>query len=154
MTAQVSVLLLVEDDPADARLIQRALNKVEMPATIVHVADGDAAVDYFAGAGEYADRKKYPLPWLVLLDVKLPRRSGIEVLQWLREQQQEYSTTPVVMLSSSSHGVDINTAYRYGANSYLVKPETTHRLESMLSLVKSYWFMHNEMPQMRGNSPL
>jgi CheY-like chemotaxis protein len=152
MTVQESVLLLVEDDLADARLIQRAISKVEMPATVVHVADGDEAVHYFEGSGKFTDREKFPLPWLVVLDVKLPRRSGIEVLQWLRQQPKEYSSTPVVMLSSSSHSVDINTAYHYGANSYLVKPETTHRLESMMSLLKSYWFMHNEMPRTRGNT--
>jgi CheY-like chemotaxis protein len=152
MTPQESVLLLVEDDVADAKLIQRALAKVEMPAKIVHVMDGDKAVEYFQGEGTFADRKAYPLPWLVLLDVKLPRRSGVEVLQWLRDQQREFASTPVVMLSSSSHGVDINTAYHYGANSYLVKPETTHQLESMMSLIKSYWFMHNQMPRTRGTA--
>jgi len=152
MTPQESVLLLVEDDPADAKLIQRALSKVQMPAKIIHVADGDKAVEYFEGSDGFTDREKYPLPWLVLLDVKLPRRSGLEVLQWLRKQSEPYASVPVVMLSSSSHGVDINTAYHYGANSYLVKPETTHQLESMLSLVKSYWFMHNQLPRTRGSS--
>jgi CheY-like chemotaxis protein len=152
MTPQESVLLLVEDDPADAKLIQRALSKVQMPAKFMHVADGDEAVEYFQGAGRYADRDAYPLPWLVLLDVKLPRRSGIEVLKWLRAQTEPYASTPVVMLSSSGHGVDINTAYLHGANSYLVKPETSNQLESMMSLVKSYWFLHNQLPRVRGNS--
>lgn len=144
------VLLLVEDDPADARLLLRALGKIEIGARVIHLADGDAAVEYLSGEGKYADRNEYPPPWLILLDIKMPRRSGIEVLQWIRRQNGDVSATPVVMFSSSSHGVDINTAYHYGANSYLVKPETTFQLESMLSLVKSYWFVANHLPHVRG----
>ena len=150
MVATQPVLLLVEDDPADARLLQRALGKIEMGARVVHLPDGDAAVDYLAGTGKYADRNEYPLPWLILLDIKMPRRSGLEVLKWIRHQNGDVSATPVVMFSSSSHGVDINTAYHYGANSYLVKPETTFQLESMLNLVKSYWFVANQLPHVRG----
>ena len=140
-------LLLVEDDPADARLIQRAILKVEIPARVIHVADGDDAVAYLLGEGKYADRETHPYPWLILLDVKLPRRSGLEVLRWIRAQSGNIASTPVVMFSSSSHSVDINSAYLSGANSYLVKPETNMQLQSMLNVVKSYWFMHNQMPR-------
>jgi CheY-like chemotaxis protein len=140
------VLLLIEDDPADARLIQRAIEKVDIPAKVVHLTDGDKAVSYLAGEGEYGNREQYPLPWLMLVDVKLPKRSGIEVLQWVRAQEGFISSTPVVMFSSSSHGVDINAAYHYGANSYLVKPESSHQLQSMLSVVKSYWFLVSQFP--------
>ena len=150
MIANGAVLLLVEDDPADARLIQRAIAKVEIPAKVVHVPDGDEAVTYLLGEGKYADREAYPLPWLVLLDVKLPRRSGIEVLQWIRTQRGPIAATPVVMFSSSSHSVDINSAYLSGANSYLVKPETNMQLQSMLNVVKSYWFMHSQLPKPAG----
>jgi CheY-like chemotaxis protein len=150
MVASQPVLLLVEDDPADARLLQRALAKIEMGARVIHLSDGDEAVAYFAGEGKYANRDEYPLPWLVLLDIKMPRRSGLEVLQWIREQKGDMSATPVIIFSSSSHGMDINSAYHYGANSYLVKPETTHQLESMLNLVKSYWFLASHLPHVRS----
>ena len=145
-----AVLLLVEDDPADTRLIQRALQKIEFNARLVHLPDGDAAVAYLSGVGEYADRTKHPLPWLIMLDIKMPRRSGLEVLQWIRDQEVDVSAIPVIIFSSSSHGVDINSAYEYGANSYLVKPETSHQLESMLNLVKSYWFVASHLPHVRG----
>lgn len=147
------VLLLVEDDPADARLIQRALQKIQLEARIVHVADGDKAVAYLNGENGFEDRKQYPLPWLIMLDIKMPRRSGVEVLQWIRNQKNEIASTPVIIFSSSSHGVDINTAYHYGANSYLVKPETSHQLESMLNLVKSYWFFASQLPHVRTAAP-
>lgn len=140
------VLLLVEDDPADARLIQRAIDKVEIPVSVVHLLDGDQAIAYLAGEGQFSDRDQHPLPWLVLLDVKLPKRTGIEVLKWVRAQQGDIAATPVVMFSSSSHGHDINTAYHFGANSYLVKPESSHQLQSMMSVVKSYWFMVSQLP--------
>ncbi|GAC1652471.1 MAG: response regulator [Acidobacteriaceae bacterium] len=147
------VLLLVEDDAADAHLIKRALKKVEMPARVVHVRNGDEAVAYMAGEEMYGDRLKHPLPKLVLLDVKLPRRSGLEVLRWVRQQNGAVAAVPVVMFTSSSHSVDINTAYLYGVNSYLVKPETTAQLESMLNLLKSYWFMVNRQPD-SGRTPV
>jgi CheY-like chemotaxis protein len=144
------VLLLVEDDPADARLIQRALSKVDIPAKLLHVSDGDQAVAYLSGDGKYADRAHFPLPWLMMVDIKLPRRSGLEVLQWVRQQPGDIAATPVIIFSSSSHGVDVNSAYHYGANSYLVKPESSHQLQSMLSLIKSYWFMASQLPHVRG----
>lgn len=146
------VLLLVEDDPADARLIQRALQKIQLEARIVHVADGDKAVAYLNGENGFEDRGQFPLPWLIMLDIKMPRRSGLEVLQWVRDQEVDVSAIPVVIFSSSSHGVDINSAYEYGANSYLVKPETSHQLESMLNLVKSYWFVASHLPHVGGAS--
>jgi CheY-like chemotaxis protein len=146
-------LLLVEDDPADARLIQRALQKIQLEARIVHVDDGDKAVAYLNGENGFEDRNQNPLPWLIMLDIKMPRRSGLEVLQWIRNQKNEVASTPVIVFSSSSHGVDINTAYHYGANSYLVKPETSHQLESMLNLVKSYWFLASELPHVRTAAP-
>ena len=143
---RMPVLLLVEDDPADAHLIQRGLQKIELPARVVHLVNGDQAVDYMAGDDGFTDREAHPLPWLILLDIKLPRRSGLEVLQWIRDQDGPIASTPVVIFSSSSHSVDIHHAYQSGANSFLVKPETSSQLEGMLSLLKSYWFVHNRLP--------
>ena len=137
------MLLLVEDDPADAVLIQRSIRKVGIPAQVVHLKDGDEAVAYLS-----AESSKPGLPWLILMDLKLPRRSGLEVLQWIREQKSDISRVPVIMLSSSHHAVDIQRAYQYGVNSYLVKPETSDALLSMMTVLKTYWFYNNQNPQM------
>lgn len=142
MKENEQMLLLVEDDPADAVLIQRSIQKVGIPAQVVHLKDGDEAVAYLS-----AESSKSSLPWLILMDLKLPRRSGLEVLQWIREQKSDVSRVPVIMLSSSHHTVDIQRAYQYGVNSYLVKPETSDALLSMMTVLKTYWFYNNQNPQ-------
>jgi CheY-like chemotaxis protein len=141
------MLLLVEDDPADAVLIQRSIQKAGIPANVVHLKDGDEAVAYLS-AGNPQDAG---LPWLILMDLKLPRRSGLEVLQWIRNQKSDVSRVPVIMLSSSHHSVDIQRAYQYGVNSYLVKPETSDALLSMMTVLKTYWFYNNQGPVVRGS---
>jgi len=137
------MLLLVEDDPADAVLIQRSIQKADIPVRVVHLKDGDEAVAYLSGGSPQAEA---PLPWLILMDLKLPRRSGLEVLQWIRQQKSDVARVPVVMLSSSHHAVDIQRAYQYGVNSYLVKPETSDALLSMMTVLKTYWFDNNQNP--------
>lgn len=139
------MILLVEDDPADATLIKRSMEKAGIAARIVHMKDGDEAVAYLTGEGASAG-KRPPLPWLIIMDLKLPRRSGLEVLQWIRQQQSDVSRVPVIMLSSSHHAVDIQRAYQYGVNSYLVKPETSDALLSMMTVLKTYWFHNNQGP--------
>ncbi len=139
------MLLLVEDDPADAVLIQRSIQKVGIPAQVVHLKDGDEAVAYLSAE---SSKPGASLPWLILMDLKLPRRSGLEVLQWIRQQNSGLSSVPVIMLSSSHHTVDIQRAYQYGVNSYLVKPETSNALLSMMTVLKTYWFYNNENPRL------
>ncbi len=136
------MLLLVEDDPADAVLIRRSMEKAGIPAQVVHLKDGDEAVAYLSGENP----QNAGLPWLILMDLKLPRRSGLEVLQWIRQQQSDLSRVPVIMLSSSHHAVDIQRAYQSGVNSYLVKPETSDALLSMMTVLKTYWFYNNQNP--------
>ena len=144
MNENEPMLLLVEDDPADAVLIQRSIQRVGIPAQIVHLKDGDEAVAYLSAESA---KPSASLPWLILMDLKLPRRSGLEVLQWIRQQKSDISRVPVVMLSSSHHSVDIQRAYQYGVNSYLVKPETSDALLSMMTVLKTYWFYNNQNPQ-------
>ena len=146
MTDTPPTLLLVEDDPADARLIMRALERVEIPARVVHVKDGDDAVAYLTPESPHVSEAQVAVPQLVIMDLKLPRRSGLEVLQWIRKQDSEISRVPVIMLSSSHHSIDIERAYRYGVNSYLVKPETSDQLLSMMTVLKTYWFYNNKTP--------
>ena len=146
------VILVVEDDPNDILLIQRAFGKARILNPVRTASNGDEAVAYLSGEGPFADREAYPFPVLVLLDLKLPRRSGLEVLGWIRSQPG-LKRLPIVVLTSSKQSIDINRAYDLGANSYLVKPVG---FDSLLELVKSlevYWMMLNQNPEITLGSP-
>jgi CheY-like chemotaxis protein len=139
-------MLLVEDDPNDILLIQRAFAKASLVNPLKVVRDGEEALSYLAGGGEFADRGRYPVPSLVLLDLKLPRRSGLEVLQWLRDQPA-LKHIPVIVLTSSKESSDINRAYSLGANSYLVKPVGFEGLLEMVKTIGMYWMILNKGPE-------
>ena len=138
-------VLLVEDDPNDQILIRRAFTKAQLSNAVHLVEDGDAAVAYLAGEGPYADRQRHPLPGLVLLDLKLPRRSGLEVLGWLRAQPV-LGRIPVVILTSSRQRDDIDRAYDLHANSYVVKPVDLPALSEVVRSAAVYWTVTNEPP--------
>lgn len=126
-------LLLVEDNPDDALFAKRAFSKVCPDASLVVARDGEAAVNYLAGIGEFQDRSRHPLPSLILLDLKLPRKSGLEVLEWMRSIPA-LKTMPVIVLSSSNQPQDVERATDLGVLSYHVKPVTS---EAFLSLTRS-----------------
>lgn len=150
MSVEYYPILLVEDNRDDVLMIQRAFHKANFHNPLQVVADGDAAVLYLSGQGPYSDRDQYPLPVLILLDLKLPRRSGFEVLEWLR-QQPGLKRLLVVVLTSSRENIDINRAYELGANSYLVKPV---KFAALLELVKNlnlYWLVLSEKPETQAN---
>ena len=149
MTAADSTILLVEDNPTDVLLIQRAFEHAKLANLVRVVSDGDRAIEYLTGQGAYADREQHPLPILILLDNKLPRRSGLEVLAWLRAQEM-LKRIPVVMLTSSPRERDVNQAYDSGVNSYLVKPVEFDALLQMLKTVNLYWVMFNTKPNLNG----
>ena len=136
------VILLVEDNPDDVLLVRRAVRKAALAVALQDVKDGDEAVAYLDGSGRFADRARHPLPALVLLDLKLPKRSGLSVLRWVRSQPG-LDTTPVVVLTSSSEDEDIQKAYALGANSYLLKPVAFHGLVQLLGVLDLYWFRNN-----------
>ena len=138
-------ILLVEDDADDALLIERAIRKSNLVAPVYRVEDGEAACDYLAGHGKYADRSKHPLPTLVLLDIKLPKRSGLEVLRWVRSKPA-LARLVVVMLTSSRELKDVDEAYAQGANSYLVKPISPGEMQDLIKVLGLYWLRHNEPP--------
>ncbi|OGP70048.1 MAG: two-component system response regulator [Deltaproteobacteria bacterium RBG_13_58_19] len=142
-------ILLVEDDADDALLIQRAFRKAKIANPIQTVSDGDEAVAYLNGAERYGDRRQFPLPVLILLDLKLPRRSGFEVLAWL-QSQPGLKRTPVVVLTSSKETMDVNRAYELGANSYLLKPVTFEALQEIMKAINLYWLVFSEMPMPPG----
>ena len=141
----IKTVLLVEDEEADVYIMQRAWKKAEFENPLMVVRDGQAAVDYFSGTGQYADREKFPLPCLTLLDIKLPYLSGLQVVEWLRNSGP-CSTIPAVFLTSSAADMDIDQAYKLGANAYLVKPPTPEKLAQLLEDLKNFWMQHNRFP--------
>ena len=138
-------VLLVEDEPNDILLTRRAFKKAQLQCDLQIVSDGDSAVDYLAGQNQFADRNKHPLPTLMLLDLKLPRRSGHEILEWVRNQPG-LKRLPVVVLTSSKESDDLRKAYDLGANSYLLKPVDFDEFLSVVHQVSGYWLRTNEPP--------
>ena len=136
-------ILHVEDDPNDVLLVQRAFKKSNITAAVHAVTDGDQAVGYLSGKGDYADRTANPMPHLVLLDLKMPRKSGLEVLAWIRSQN-ELKLLVVVVFTSSRHDEDVNKDYELGANSYLVKPVGFDSLKEVIISVCHYWGTLNQ----------
>ena len=141
-----STILLVEDNLSDVRLIQRALHKLDITNPLQVVSNGDDAVAYLAGTEQYYDRNRYPLPILVLLDLKLPRRSGAEVLMWLR-QQPGLKRLPVVMLTASKECSDVNNLFDLGINAYITKPVAFDDLVKIVETLTIHWLILNEKPQ-------
>lgn len=136
-------ILLVEDSEDDIFLMKRALDEAGVKNPVLIVEDGQEAVKYLEGAGKFEDRTSYPLPAVIFLDLKLPLKSGHDVLAWIRRQER-FDTTVVVVLTSSEETSDVNKAYRLGANSYLVKPPTAQDLVDMAKAFKWYWLECNQ----------
>jgi CheY-like chemotaxis protein len=128
----VTVILHVEDEPSDRLIVSLAFQKAAPSVKLHAVVNGDEAISYLSGLGIYANRELHPMPHLVLLDLKLPRRSGLEVLEWIRSRP-ESASLPVFMMTSSQEPSDLERAYALGVNSYLVKSVD---LKEMRELVK------------------
>ena len=139
------VILHVEDEANDVMLVGLAFKKTGSPAVIQVVNDGEQAIEYLTGTGPYADRQLYPFPNLLLLDLKLPRVSGLELLAWLRGRD-DLRRLPAVMLTSSPQAADVNKAYDLGVNSYLVKPSALDDLVTTVRKLSAYWLETNVHP--------
>ena len=147
---RTGTILLAEDDPNDVILFQRAMERASLSADSLKVVrDGEKAISYLSGQGIYADRDLYPLPALLLLDLKMPRKSGPEVLSWLRKQPQ-LRYLIVVFLTSSDSAEDVRLAYEAGANSYLVKPVEFTEMVELIKNVSFYWLELNEKIPLSG----
>ena len=139
-----SRILLVEDDSNDVLLVKRAFRKAKLNPQIEIVADGDAAIAYLTRQPPYSDRE-LALPSLILLDLKLPCRSGLEVLEWIRQQPQ-LKRILIIVLTSSRENLDVAKADDLGVNSYLVKPVAFEDLVKLMAQVHHYWLDLNEKP--------
>ena len=135
-------ILQIEDDLNDILLVQQAFEQVGITSPLHTVTDGEMAIDYFSGTGQFANRQQHPMPCLVLLDLKLPKKTGLEVLQWIR-QQPALKRLVVVLFSNSALPQDVNRAYELGANSYIQKPPRPAQLREVAQFLKGWWLGYN-----------
>jgi CheY-like chemotaxis protein len=138
-------ILVAEDDPTDAFFLQRAFSKAGISVKLHFVRDGQEVIDYLRGDKPFEDRNAHPLPHLLLLDLKMPKLNGFDVLDWLK-RQPGLKRLLVVIFTSSEESQDINRAYDLGANSYLVKPHAIDDLMRVVERLEKYWLEANRNP--------
>ncbi|MHC1764100.1 MAG: response regulator [Verrucomicrobiia bacterium] len=134
---QKAVILIAEDDENDVFLIKRAFSQAQFDNPLQVVQNGEEAIAYLKGNPPFQDREKYPTPALLLLDLKMPRKDGFDVLTWVRDHP-EFNSLSIVVLTSSQESRDVNRAYALGASSYLVKPANFISLVDMMNRLKEY----------------
>lgn len=142
MISPTSPILLVDDDPDDRLLVRLGWRSAGIGQPLCELDGGQKAIDYLSDAREAA-------PALVLLDLKMPGRSGFDVLGWIRASEA-WKRLPVVILSASTSPEDVSEAYRLGANSFLIKPSSIQELGELLGAFKGYWLRFNEFPERRS----
>ena len=140
------VILLVDDREDDLTVIRRAFTKSRILNPILAVQSGEEAIAYLRGEGKYSNRAEYPLPELILLDLKMPGLSGFDVLKWIR-QHPTLKTIRIVVLTASDHMKDVNLAYELGANSFLVKPVEFDRFLDLANAINGYWLWMSKTPE-------
>jgi CheY-like chemotaxis protein len=144
-------ILLVEDDANDVLLCQHAFKEARVPNPLLIVRDGAEAIDYLEAVGKFADRARFPLPIAIVLDLKMPRVSGFEFLQWLREQP-DHERFVVIICSSSNIPGDVERAYALGAHGFVLKPYTIAERTELWICFKNWWLRFNQFPY-SGLSP-
>lgn len=145
-------ILLAEDDTNDAFFLTRAFREAKIDSLVRVTRDGQEALDYLAGLGGFADRKEFPLPCLVILDLKMPRKTGLDVLAWLRKQPV-LKSVPAIVFSSSDHRYDVERAYQWGANAFIVKPSSVQKRLELARLIKGFWIDFNQPPMLCVEGP-
>jgi CheY-like chemotaxis protein len=138
-----ATILLVEDEPSDVFLMKRALKGAQILNPLQVACDGQQAIDYLSGTGQFSDRIQFPIPSIIFLDLKLPYKSGFDVLGWIRGHSH-LDQTLVMVLTSSSEERDIAQCYKLGARTFLVKPPTPAMLLELMVSLKDFWVKHNE----------
>jgi len=139
-------VLIAEDNENDIEMLRRAFRQASITAPIQYVTDGEQAISYLKGEGRFARRDEFPLPDLLLLDLKMPRQSGFDVLEWLRPQPS-LSHLRVVVLTTSEDLRDVNRAYALGAASFLTKPVNFVEFKDTIQAMYNYWAAFNRTPQ-------
>lgn len=137
--------LYAEDDENDAELMRRTFLRAGMENELRIVPNVNEAIHYLSGNGIFADREKFPTPLMLLTDLKMPGKSGFQLMRWVRDHP-EFKRMPIVVLTSSRHDPDIQRAYATGANSFLIKPPTVQKLTALLENLNSYWLHLDEIP--------
>jgi len=141
-------VLLVEDDLNDIFLVTRAFKMADLPNPLQVVTDGQEAISYLAGEGKYGDRDAHPLPSLIVMDIKMPRKTGFEVLECVKRSERPLRRIPIVIVSSSDNPADINHAYELGANAYMVKPMNFRAVEHLFESITHYWGLECAKPEL------
>jgi CheY-like chemotaxis protein len=140
-------ILLVEDNPADAELALHALKKSKIANHILHLVDGAEALDFLFSRGDYSGRSAMAHPWMVLLDLKLPKVDGLQVLKEVKENPAT-KAIPIILLTSSSEERDLVASYQLGANSYIQKPVNFSEFQEVVRQLGMYWLLVNRKPPM------
>jgi len=148
-----AIILLAEDREDDIILIQRSFKAALMTNPIYVVRNGEEAIDYLKGEGQFANREEYPLPDLLLLDLKMPRIDGFGVLEWIKSAPS-LASLRVIVLTSSENIKDVNRAYQLGANSFLVKPLEFHNFIAVSKTLGRYWLGLDRPPQIARDPKL
>jgi CheY-like chemotaxis protein len=138
MTDSNYTILLVEDEENDAELLKMAFQSNQISNPIQWVKDGVEAIAYLNGEGDYADRTVYPFPEVMILDLKMPRMNGLELLAWIRNNP-DFRVIPTIIMTSSRQDADIAKAYELGANTYMIKPSTFTELTKLIKAAHEYW---------------
>ena len=147
MDGDALIILLVEDNQDHSELVTRSFQDHKVANKICHVTDGDAALNYLFRRGEYADPEKSPRPHVILLDLRLPKIDGLEVLKEIKAER-DLARIPVVILTTSEAEKDVTAAYDYHANSYLVKPVDFDKFTQLINDLGLYWLAWNQKPVM------
>ena len=145
MKGEPIVILLVEDDESHAEIVRRNFKECRLANTLIHVTDGQAALDYLNRRNGFSDPAKSPRPGIILLDLRLPKVDGLEVLKNIKSDPK-FSTIPVVILTTSKAEADMVKAYAAHANSYLVKPVDFTQFSKLMETFGYYWLAWNEYP--------
>lgn len=138
-------ILIADDDAQDAMLVRMAVKKADLGLRLETVTDGEEAIDYLMGRSRFSDRQAHPFPCMLLLDLKMPRLSGFDVLDFVRGQPG-LKQLPVIIFSSSDDPKDVRRAYDSGANSYLCKPHSNEDLSALMKALEGYWCKFNHFP--------
>jgi CheY-like chemotaxis protein len=143
-------ILLVEDNPDHAFLAMEGIKTAGLDNKVKVVEDGQEALDYLYREGKYNDEEEYPVPDLILLDIRLPKKNGIEVLEIIKKDDK-LKNIPVIMLTSSKRDEDILESYHFGANSYVTKPVNFKEFSEKLKELQLYWCIINTLPHNYGS---